>query len=156
MKASLRGPAAHYFVFINISLTSLLNQDPMTAEKLQVNTFFRLGQQHNGWFTNPQTLNDNGLSTTGMRSVSGRLSCCTFHFLCLSFSVVYENFQDDTFKGFLFNKLAPYFQGTVSVSDRLSPEAHSFCCVLKGENLQCRHLETRLFCAPNKQSQHNY
>lgn len=38
MKAALRGPAAHYYVFINITLVEAQNQDPLTAEKLPVDT----------------------------------------------------------------------------------------------------------------------
>lgn len=38
MKAALRGSAAHYNLFINITLVEAPNQDPLTGEKLPVDT----------------------------------------------------------------------------------------------------------------------
>lgn len=99
MKAALRGPAAHYFVFINITLAEAQNRDPWQLRNCRLIHLFQLGQQHKASFTLPHTPNDNGTSTTGMRAAGVRPCCRTPLFrLFPSFITGHGACQEDTLK----------------------------------------------------------
>ncbi len=99
MKAALRGSAAHYFVFINITLAGAQNRDPWQLRNCRLKHLFQLGQQHKASFTLPRTLNDNGTSTTGVRSAGVRPHCHTVSArLFPSFITGHSACQEDTLR----------------------------------------------------------
>lgn len=99
MKPALRSPSAHYFVFINITLAGAQNPDPLTAEKVPLNTLIPAWSAAQSLLTFTQTLNDNGLSTTGVRFGRSKtlLSYASLQ-LRASFMMGRSACQEDTFR----------------------------------------------------------
>lgn len=114
MKAALRGPAAHYFVFINITLAEAQNRDPWQLRNCRLIHLFQLGQQHNASFTLPHTPNDNGTSTTGMRAAGVRPCCHTPLFVCSPVSLQATVLARKTLWEGVIDQCPPFWQPDVS------------------------------------------